>query len=151
MARSYRQINQSIFDNTAPYIEYLFEELLPQDDRNVPRNDKSRFDSNISCSIDLIDICLQSAVNAEHLKGSFAQTVARLCDRRVKVVKIKPRTKNKLLYCVLCRRIYASVEILIVFCDEEASASFSLSLIHISEPTRLGMISYAVFCLKKKK
>src|SRR5665648_980947 len=26
----------------------------------------------------------------------------------------------------------------------------SLSLIHISEPTRLGMISYAVFCLKKK-
>src|SRR5450756_438090 len=25
-----------------------------------------------------------------------------------------------------------------------------LSLIHISEPTRLGMISYAVFCLTKK-
>ena len=24
----------------------------------------------------------------------------------------------------------------------------NLSLIHISEPTRLGMISYAVFCLK---
>src|SRR5450756_2897454 len=28
--------------------------------------------------------------------------------------------------------------------------TYSLSLIHISEPTRLGMISYAVFCLKKK-
>src|SRR5450756_1582241 len=26
-----------------------------------------------------------------------------------------------------------------------------LSLIHISEPTRLGMISYALFCLKKTK
>src|SRR5450756_75342 len=26
---------------------------------------------------------------------------------------------------------------------------YVLSLIHISEPTRLGMISYAVFCLKK--
>src|SRR5450759_3210840 len=26
---------------------------------------------------------------------------------------------------------------------------YNLSLIHISEPTRLGMISYAVFCLKK--
>ena len=25
-----------------------------------------------------------------------------------------------------------------------------LSLIHISEPTRLGRISYAVFCLKKQ-
>src|SRR5450756_3083642 len=30
-------------------------------------------------------------------------------------------------------------------------AMVALSLIHISEPTRLGMISYAVFCLKKKK
>src|SRR5450756_2917447 len=30
-------------------------------------------------------------------------------------------------------------------------AVLTLSLIHISEPTRLGMISYAVFCLKKKK
>src|SRR5450756_2547730 len=30
-------------------------------------------------------------------------------------------------------------------------ADEDLSLIHISEPTRLGMISYAVFCLKKKK
>src|SRR5665648_1167391 len=28
--------------------------------------------------------------------------------------------------------------------------TITLSLIHISEPTRLGMISYAVFCLKKK-
>src|SRR5450756_1958855 len=31
------------------------------------------------------------------------------------------------------------------------NAVLGLSLIHISEPTRLGMISYAVFCLKKKK
>eukprot|EP01016_Furgasonia_blochmanni_P019436 TRINITY_DN2179_c0_g1_i8.p1 TRINITY_DN2179_c0_g1~~TRINITY_DN2179_c0_g1_i8.p1 ORF type:complete len:111 (-),score=13.66 TRINITY_DN2179_c0_g1_i8:3-335(-) len=30
-------------------------------------------------------------------------------------------------------------------------SQYDLSLIHISEPTRLGMISYAVFCLKKKK
>src|SRR5450759_1188730 len=28
---------------------------------------------------------------------------------------------------------------------------WNLSLIHISEPTRLGMISYAVFCLNTKK
>src|SRR5450756_2828182 len=32
-----------------------------------------------------------------------------------------------------------------------SSYGMELSLIHISEPTRLGMISYAVFCLKKKK
>src|SRR5450756_3164319 len=39
--------------------------------------------------------------------------------------------------------------------DKPVSRQFEedyyLSLIHISEPTRLGMISYAVFCLKKKK
>ena len=35
----------------------------------------------------------------------------------------------------------------ISYCD----GTYYLSLIHISEPTRLGMISYAVFCLKKKK
>src|SRR5665648_619549 len=33
----------------------------------------------------------------------------------------------------------------------ELAVVVHLSLIHISEPTRLGMISYAVFCLKKKK
>ena len=34
---------------------------------------------------------------------------------------------------------------------EDLQHLLGLSLIHISEPTRLGMISYAVFCLKKKK
>src|SRR5660397_246861 len=34
---------------------------------------------------------------------------------------------------------------------QEAEAHQVLSLIHISEPTRLRRISYAVFCLKKKK
>ena len=34
--------------------------------------------------------------------------------------------------------------------SEKISTVLDLSLIHISEPTRLGMISYAVFCLKKK-
>src|SRR5450759_5780527 len=33
---------------------------------------------------------------------------------------------------------------------QNISMLLGLSLIHISEPTRLGMISYAVFCLKKK-
>ena len=34
---------------------------------------------------------------------------------------------------------------------ETAIANKDLSLIHISEPTRQAEISYAVFCLKKKK
>ena len=33
----------------------------------------------------------------------------------------------------------------------EAAIAYGLSLIHISEPTRRRGISYAVFCLKKKK
>ena len=33
----------------------------------------------------------------------------------------------------------------------EVGKELDLSLIHISEPTRLRRISYAVFCLKKKK
>src|SRR5678815_1848221 len=35
--------------------------------------------------------------------------------------------------------------------DRPTAFSVRLSLIHISEPTRLLSISYAVFCLKKKK
>eukprot|EP00825_Cyclidium_porcatum_P019948 TRINITY_DN22810_c0_g1_i3.p1 TRINITY_DN22810_c0_g1~~TRINITY_DN22810_c0_g1_i3.p1 ORF type:complete len:263 (+),score=16.10 TRINITY_DN22810_c0_g1_i3:178-966(+) len=35
--------------------------------------------------------------------------------------------------------------------QNDPTMNVDLSLIHISEPTRLGMISYAVFCLKKKK
>src|SRR5678815_2666831 len=34
--------------------------------------------------------------------------------------------------------------------EKNKPATFKLSLIHISEPTRLLSISYAVFCLKKK-
>ena len=37
------------------------------------------------------------------------------------------------------------------FMNMEDRASCILSLIHISEPTRQAEISYAVFCLKKKK
>ena len=61
-----------------------------------------------------------------------------------------------------CMSLYQRVDIekceeLVVFrhlvagdfaCDDSAEY---LSLIHISEPTRQAEISYAVFCLKKKK
>ena len=40
---------------------------------------------------------------------------------------------------------------LVATVDDAVTQGEHLSLIHISEPTRLGMISYAVFCLKKKK
>ena len=49
------------------------------------------------------------------------------------------------------RRSSISMHQLMPETAEKYELSFLLSLIHISEPTRLGMISYAVFCLKKKK
>src|SRR5678816_1518592 len=38
----------------------------------------------------------------------------------------------------------------VTFSTNPGSSTYHLSLIHISEPTRLLSISYAVFCLKKK-
>src|SRR5450756_2600289 len=42
-------------------------------------------------------------------------------------------------------------EVAFLLAGDVAHEPQDLSLIHISEPTRLGMISYAVFCLKNKK
>ena len=62
---------------------------------------------------------------------------------------------------------YAVIAIIMIFMERKVCAAFQcrlgpmrvgpqgtiqvLSLIHISEPTRQAEISYAVFCLKKKK
>src|SRR5450756_923298 len=61
-----------------------------------------------------------------------------------------------LLACALrhatARVVYlARATLALPFGPDCAFPSQALSLIHISEPTRLGMISYAVFCLKNKK
>src|SRR5660397_193534 len=46
---------------------------------------------------------------------------------------------------------FATEDKVVLLIDEIDKADLELSLIHISEPTRLRRISYAVFCLKKKK
>src|SRR5450756_1898832 len=59
--------------------------------------------------------------------------------------------------CTQCREPYTATKEMLRKNDfppevcERDDVVLYLSLIHISEPTRLGMISYAVFCLKKKK
>eukprot|EP00658_Telonema_sp_P-2_P018387 TRINITY_DN17216_c0_g1_i4.p1 TRINITY_DN17216_c0_g1~~TRINITY_DN17216_c0_g1_i4.p1 ORF type:complete len:104 (-),score=17.30 TRINITY_DN17216_c0_g1_i4:32-343(-) len=45
----------------------------------------------------------------------------------------------------------AATTVVVVVVVGHESGVIALSLIHISEPTRLLSISYAVFCLKKKK
>ena len=48
--------------------------------------------------------------------------------------------------------INALLIITVIFNERKSSSAIlALSLIHISEPTRQAEISYAVFCLKKKK
>ena len=57
-----------------------------------------------------------------------------------------------LVIVIVCLRGSWLVDVLVIVVSAIGFDFFlTLSLIHISEPTRLGMISYAVFCLKKKK
>src|SRR5450756_1124325 len=81
-----------------------------------------------------------------YFRREFAGKVYKLDKRKsffqsnVEVVFAKRRRQMNDA-CAVVRRY--------VVCGDNAPPT--LSLIHISEPTRLGMISYAVFCLKKKK
>ena len=50
----------------------------------------------------------------------------------------------------ILRKVLAYVSLIKVF-GRKYGILVLLSLIHISEPTRQAEISYAVFCLKKKK
>src|SRR5450756_1019723 len=52
------------------------------------------------------------------------------------------------LLCLLLETCH--LDVICAHFNHQLRGAESLSLIHISEPTRLG-ISYAVFCLKKKK
>eukprot|EP00658_Telonema_sp_P-2_P003373 TRINITY_DN11244_c0_g1_i3.p1 TRINITY_DN11244_c0_g1~~TRINITY_DN11244_c0_g1_i3.p1 ORF type:complete len:103 (-),score=38.07 TRINITY_DN11244_c0_g1_i3:82-390(-) len=65
-----------------------------------------------------------------------------LQDGRLSYIDGSPNTAS-----TVCPAHYA----VDVYFYEGSDAEVSLSLIHISEPTRLLSISYAVFCLKKKK
>src|SRR5450756_2949224 len=99
------------------------------------------------------------------------------CDRRLLRYSVRsfrptrsPDERSlRLVLATTAQRCYMSVIAVVITLDRPETAScclssilhgsqrpdrvvvVDLSLIHISEPTRLGMISYAVFCLKKKK
>src|SRR5659263_97422 len=66
--------------------------------------------------------------------------------RQTKIVAKKGDVVDAKLASILSRLEIHPMEL-----GLDLRAVYELSLIHISEPTRLGMISYAVFCLKKKK
>ena len=59
---------------------------------------------------------------------------------------------KKIFNLVAVGMVLASVNVNAqTYVNEMTQADVELSLIHISEPTRQAEISYAVFCLKKKK
>src|SRR5665648_1127815 len=68
-----------------------------------------------------------------------------------KCSKNAPLYNSPLLILILLLSTLLSNIILHMRFEVQQHPIYILSLIHISEPTRLGMISYAVFCLKKKK
>eukprot|EP00826_Nyctotherus_ovalis_P066877 TRINITY_DN9938_c0_g1_i15.p2 TRINITY_DN9938_c0_g1~~TRINITY_DN9938_c0_g1_i15.p2 ORF type:complete len:134 (+),score=26.08 TRINITY_DN9938_c0_g1_i15:27-404(+) len=69
------------------------------------------------------------------------------------IANICPKETHELTMAMLKGDLKKAREIQINFADltECLFEDVNLSLIHISEPTRLLSISYAVFCLKKKK
>ena len=57
------------------------------------------------------------------------------------------QTEKRRICILFCTGCFCAA----VFAFANARMGYLLSLIHISEPTRQAEISYAVFCLKKKK
>ena len=79
-------------------------------------------------------------IHPEKIQVNLTQSIEALGTQvnSVKMQFLVPRAKRK----SLLRKCFDTLWL---------DAQHKLSLIHISEPTRLRRISYAVFCLKKKK
>ena len=84
--------------------------------------------------------------------GDYYMELLPIEGYKVPITETKVHVKEKVEYLAI-----DDISLLIKTEDEvdadaeDSAVAGALSLIHISEPTRLGMISYAVFCLKKKK
>ena len=82
-----------------------------------------------------------------------------LCGKNISTIEPAEVEKHaeKESYAGICDEVRIGVTLIfylqnvVDYLAVSKSKGYMLSLIHISEPTRLGMISYAVFCLKKKK
>src|SRR5450756_1988858 len=95
---------------------------------------------------DLTDYLLDKGVRVRYLH-SEVDTL-----RRVELLReLRMGEYDVLVGINLLREGLDLPEVSLVAILDADKQGFLLSLIHISEPTRLGMISYAVFCLKKKK
>ena len=89
---------------------------------------------------DAVNVFFQQSLNA----GGFPFAVN---ENNAEIIKGKAMAR-------LMKELAAAQNDPVTHSEEDVYAMFGvekLSLIHISEPTRQAEISYAVFCLKKKK
>ena len=105
---------------------------------------------------------VKKTVNANYIRFFLVNFLKNLCvNKRGTHEMRKFKSVNELVnllkpdypvYCIRPEEIKKSVKFFNQnFPGKLLYAVKTLSLIHISEPTRLRRISYAVFCLKKKK
>src|SRR5665648_1154904 len=73
-----------------------------------------------------------------------------LISRKI-MQEVKSRLEQESERFPRCIDAFFLSDLIYIICRDDLYNKFfkDLSLIHISEPTRLGMISYSVFCLKK--
>src|SRR5450759_4995535 len=90
------------------------------------------------------------AIRRRTMKRLTSEVFAETADARVRRIECKGNPDQS-EECQWHRNDRVPCEPLSMPSQREPQVQVDLSLIHISEPTRLGMISYAVFCLKKKK
>eukprot|EP00826_Nyctotherus_ovalis_P039397 TRINITY_DN3788_c0_g1_i9.p1 TRINITY_DN3788_c0_g1~~TRINITY_DN3788_c0_g1_i9.p1 ORF type:complete len:186 (-),score=43.47 TRINITY_DN3788_c0_g1_i9:56-613(-) len=127
-------------------------------DLNTSGHDCAQFITGFRIERDGKDVDLESC-GKENVRCHYSGiedkvTVVVDCRRSLlRDARIRLEVGNDLLPTQSKKRMALSthlVDITLIYTQGEEYPMY-LSLIHISEPTRLGMISYAVFCLKKKK
>src|SRR5450756_3012144 len=99
-------------------------------------------------------ICATRQGSYRHRNFPFDVSTVQLLNRHLGYrcpVHSRPRCVHARPVSALGKRRDAILQLSICMMASVKLPVQFLSLIHISEPTRLGMISYAVFCLKKKK
>ena len=99
---------------------------------------------------EILNLLKNGRLSAGEICEHFSVTGASI-SRHLAILKeadlIRNQREGKFIYYELNTSVLEDVMLWIT----DLKGASNLSLIHISEPTRQAEISYAVFCLKKKK
>src|SRR5665648_1224791 len=125
-------------------LKYLEETGDYANSRNFPSLIKaSSVYDELTGNIKIIDLRNPKSFALGHIKGAVNVDFSQIPDYFTKV--IKPFEFDKIVVVCYDGQISSYATSLLRLMGY--GNVYALSLIHISEPTRLGMISYAVFCL----